>query len=324
MVPNRRRPALRAVAATACAVAVAVAAVACGGSDSSAGKTVSLSSWKQKVNALCADARKDVDAIPAPADNTDYQVLQESGVAVKKRINDFIDDVDKLGAPEEQAKQAAAFTDQWRDYTGAFDALVAAAKGEDPAKVESAGAKLQAAKEKKDAKAKALGLKDCWKDTGAGDTTDDTTGDTLSKNPTSTTVPDTTAGGGAAGGNLAAAEWSAEVNAACTTLTEKYQSIGQADPQTLEEAQQVANDLNSFATELVAEWDRIGPPDGEATQAQQLYDLFVQFKETATEFQNAVAAQDSARLSSISTQIDGLTGQITPLANSLNIPACGS
>ena len=325
MVPNHRRPALRAVAATACAVAVALAAVACGGSsDSSAARTMSLSSWTQKVNALCAEARKDVDAVPSPADTTDYPVLQESGIAVKRRINQFIDDVDKLGAPDEQAKQAAAFMDQWRTYTGDFDALVAAAKAEDPAKVESAGTALQAASKKKDAQAKALGLKDCWKDDNAtAGSTGDTTGDTLSKNPTSTTEPDTSAGS-ASGGTLAPAQWSAEVNAACTTLTQKYQSIGQANPQTPEEAQQVANDLNSFATELVAEWDRIGPPDGETTQAQQLYDLFVQFKQTATDFQNAVAAQDSAKLDSITTQIDGLTGQITPLANSLDIPACGS
>jgi hypothetical protein len=324
MVPNHRHPAVRAVAATACAVAVALAAVACGGSDSSSATTVSLSSWKQKVNALCAEARKDVDAVPTPTDTTDYAGLQESGIAVKKRVNKFIDDVGKLGEPDQQAEQAAAFMNQWRTYTGDFDTLVAAAKAEDPARVESAGTALQAAKKKKDAQARALGLKDCFKDDSApAGSAGGTTGDTLSKNPTSTTEP-ATSGGSASGGNLAPAQWSAEVNAACTTLTTKYQSIGQANPQNLAEAQQVANDLNSFATELVAEWDRIGPPDGETTQAQQLYDLFVQFKQTATDFQNAVAAQDSAQLDSITTRIDGLTAQITPLAKALDIPACGS
>ena len=318
---RRRGGRPRTLVVPASALVLVLVAAACGGSDSSSGtKTVALSSWKKQVNSLCAAARKDVDAIDQPSDTTDYAVLESSGIAVKKRVNEFIDDVDTLGPPDARAKQATAFVDQWRAYTGDFDGLVAAAKAENQADVEAATTKLQAANEKKDELAKGLGLDECWKD--ASPTTGDTTGDTLSKNPTSTTTSTTVAD--AASGNLAPAAWSAEVDAACTRLTEKYQSIGQANPQTVEEAQKVANDLNSFATEIVAEWDRIGPPAGETAPAQELYDLFVQFKQVATEFQNAVAASDSTKLDQITAQIDQLTGQITPLAQSLNVPACGA
>jgi hypothetical protein len=317
----------------AAVLALVLAAAGCGGSDSSSdGDAVSFSSWKKQVNSLCATARKDVDEIDTPEDTTDFAGWQSGGIAVKKRVNTFIDQVDKVGTPSTQSAKAKAFTDQWRAYTADFDGLVAAAKQEDADKVEAALTKLQEANDKKDELAKGLGLDECYRDDSddsAADDTSDTTGDTLSKNPTSTTTTpaDDTAdesAGGSTADRLPPSEWSAEINAACTALSEKYTSLSNADPKTVEEAQAVAKDLSAFASDLVSEWNRIGPPAGDTAKAQQLYDLFVQFEGIATRFQDAVTAADTASIESITTELDQVTGQMAPLATELGVPACGS
>lgn len=299
--------------------AVAMTASACGGSSEDSSKdakdtrTVSFDTWQEQVNDLCNAAREEVRGYDSPSSEEDYVGLEELAVKTKKRTNTFIDDVEAVGTPDEQAKEAAQFLDQFRSYVSDFSPLVTAAKAEDADAVEAAIADLDETNAKKDATAKKLGLDQCYSE----DDTDSTTEDTLSDDPTTTTTE-------VVAGNLAFEEWSAETDAACARLTEKYAGIGETTPQSMEEAQALADDLNAFATELVAEWDRIGPPDGDTTQAQALYDLYVQFKDATDTFRNAVAAGDTAALDAASTEIDTITQQITPLAEELNVPTCGA
>ena len=310
------RPHLLRLALVALA-AVAMTASACGGSsedsskDSEDTKTVSFDTWQEKVNDLCNAAREEVRGYDSPSSEDDYAGLEELAVKTKKRTNTFIDDVEAVGTPDEQAKEAALFVDQFRSYVSDFSPLVTAAKAEDADGVEAAIADLDDTNAKKDATAKKLGLDQCYSED------DSTTEDTLSDDPTTTTTE-------VVAGNLAFEEWSAETDAACARLTEKYAGIGETTPQSMEEAQALADDLNAFATELVAEWDRIGPPDGDATQAQALYDLYVQFQDATDTFRNAVASGDTAALDAASTEIDSITQQITPLAEELDVPTCGA
>jgi hypothetical protein len=311
------RPPTARLLATTTLVAVALVLGACGGGDDSASTTtverISLSDWTDEVNTLCNEAQDRIDQLEEPAGPDDFEVIASSGSDIVDEAEAFVGDVEALGSPDESAVDAKKFVNLYTTYATQLQAVVDAAEDEDEAGVEDALSELDANVTERDELADELGLTECVS------TEDDATEDTLAEqDDTTTTVED-----GSASGNLAPAEWASEIDAACLRLSEKYGSIGSSDPTTPEEVTALANDLNAFATEVVGEFDRIGPPEGDTTQAQALYDQFVALQESTTALANAAATQDVAATEAAVAGLDAAGQAINPLATELGVDSCG-
>lgn len=305
-MPVRRRTALLPAALIALA---ALALGACGGEEESSETTaaISLADWTDEVNTLCNEAQDTIDQLDEPSGSDDFTVIVASGSEIIDIATTFVGDVEALGSPAESAATAKELVQVYEDYTAGLEDVVAAAESEDEAAVDEALAGLDDTVSQRDELADELGLTECVssEDTATDDTaTDDTA------------IDDT-------GSNLPADEWALEIDAACSDLTTKYEGIGETQPQTEAELQQLANDVNAFAGEIVAAFDEIGPPAGDTTQAQALYDQFLALQETTTALADAAATQDAAAAQAAATELETIGAEINPLASELGVPSCG-
>lgn len=146
---------LRPVIAAGCTVLMAVGLAACGSDSSSdtkkdsAPKTLSVTAFKSKANALCTTANTDLAQIESTADTS----TPEAATAV---LTQFTDRITRLVSDLEALKVPASLSTGVKDMLDTVSSVVAQAKEQGPEFLASPDP-FQAA----DAKATALGLDAC-------------------------------------------------------------------------------------------------------------------------------------------------------------------
>lgn len=118
-------------------------------------------------------------------------------------------------------------------------------------------------------------------------------------------------------------EWAAALEAECAALNRDYAELETADPANRDEATAYAQQVAAFADELAAAVDADGAPAAAAEDAADLEGLVEELADAADALAVAADAGDVAAAESATDELDRVGAAINPVAERLDVPACG-
>ena len=138
--------------------ALALAGAGCGGGGGGGGDRLSKEEFASKGNAICADFKKELDAVPEPSSFEEVLVFVDKAIPI---FDEHLDQLKELRPPEdlqETRDDWIAFGDKAR---GRLDDFREAAEDEDEEKLNELGRETDAEDKESDRLANELGLTTC-------------------------------------------------------------------------------------------------------------------------------------------------------------------
>lgn len=120
-----------------------------------------------------------------------------------------------------------------------------------------------------------------------------------------------------------AGDWATALEAECAALNRDYAELEAADPANRDEATAYAQQVAAFADELARAVDADGAPEAAAEDAADLEGLVEELADAADALAAAADAGDAAAAESATDELDRVGAAINPVAERLDVPACG-